>query len=81
MEVSVQFFSYFKDLTGCAATVLEVAESATIDDMIATLALRFPRWGELRRCALIAVGLEYQNRSYILKPGDQVSIFPPVQGG
>jgi molybdopterin converting factor small subunit len=27
------------------------------------------------------VGVEYQNGEYVLKPGDHVSLFPPVQGG
>ncbi|HZQ47864.1 MAG TPA: MoaD/ThiS family protein, partial [Verrucomicrobiae bacterium] len=26
-------------------------------------------------------GVEYQPRDYVLKPGDEVSLFPPVQGG
>jgi molybdopterin converting factor small subunit len=30
---------------------------------------------------LLAVGVEYQPRSYVLKDGDEVSLFPPVQGG
>jgi molybdopterin converting factor small subunit len=30
---------------------------------------------------LVAVGVEYQGPEYVLKPGDEVSLFPPVQGG
>jgi molybdopterin converting factor small subunit len=25
--------------------------------------------------------VEYQGASYVLQPGDEVSLFPPVQGG
>ena len=30
---------------------------------------------------LTAVGLDYQDRGYVLQEGDKVSLFPPVQGG
>ncbi|HMJ66207.1 MAG TPA: MoaD/ThiS family protein [Candidatus Binatia bacterium] len=30
---------------------------------------------------LVGVGLEYAARDYQLREGDQVSLFPPVQGG
>jgi molybdopterin converting factor small subunit len=30
---------------------------------------------------LIAVGVDYQKGDYVLKEGDEVSLFPPVQGG
>ena len=30
---------------------------------------------------LIAVGVDYQPKDYVLKDGDEVSLFPPVQGG
>jgi molybdopterin converting factor small subunit len=29
----------------------------------------------------MAVGVDYQDRSYVLKTDDEVSLFPPVQGG
>jgi len=81
MQVSVQFFSYFKDLTGCGETIQELPHPATIDDLLAALAGRFPRWAGFRNCTLAAVGVEYQDRTRILRPGDEVSLFPPVQGG
>jgi molybdopterin converting factor small subunit len=30
---------------------------------------------------LVAVGVDYQAGDYVLAPGDEVSLFPPVQGG
>jgi molybdopterin converting factor small subunit len=29
----------------------------------------------------MAVGVEYQTQDYLLREGDEVSLFPPVQGG
>ncbi|HSH94911.1 MAG TPA: MoaD/ThiS family protein [Roseimicrobium sp.] len=81
MTIDVQFFSYFKDLTGCSRVSEELADGATIDDLYRKLIGRFPKLAAMQNSTLIAVGVEYQGRSYVLKPGDEVSMFPPVQGG
>ena len=81
MQVLVHFYSYFKDLTGCAETVQNVAEGGTISDLLRELVTRFPKLAGMQNSTLIAIGVEYQNRACVLKPGDEVSLFPPVQGG
>jgi MoaD family protein len=81
MRVTVSFYSYFKDLTGCTETTEELGAGSTLDDLLKALAVRFPRLGEMRKATLVAVGVDYQDRTYVLKEGDEVSLFPPVQGG
>ena len=81
MNVRVNFYSYFKDLTGCAQTTQEVQPSATVGDLYQKLMERFPKLSAMQKSTLIAVGVEYQPRSYVLQEGDEVSLFPPVQGG
>ncbi len=79
--IRVHFYSYFKDLTGCGETVLELPSGATVADLISQLETRFPRLIPMRRSTLIAVGVDYQGPDYVLREGDEVSLFPPVQGG
>ena len=81
MRVTVCFYSYFKDLTGCARTEQMLSEGSTLEDLQRELHERFPKLAEMRKSTLTAVGLEYQNGSYVLKENDEVSLFPPVQGG
>ncbi len=81
MVVSVHFYSFFKDLAGCAETTADLAEGSTLNDLFQHLTARFPKLAAMHKCALIAVGVEYQPRGHVLKPGDEVSLFPPVQGG
>jgi molybdopterin converting factor small subunit len=81
MEIKVHFYSYFKDLTGCPETLVPVAEQATINDLLAKLFLDFPKLVPMQKSMLIAVGLDYQPKTYQLNIGDEVSLFPPVQGG
>jgi molybdopterin converting factor small subunit len=81
MTLTVTFYSYFKDLTGTSQTVEELPVGATLRELHERLIQRFPRLGEMRKSTLIAVGVEYQPSDYVLQPGDEVSLFPPVQGG
>lgn len=81
MRVSVQFYSYFKDLTGCAQASETVAEGSTLAEFLKKIFQRFPKLAAMEKSMLVAVGVDYQPRDYFLKDGDEVSLFPPVQGG
>jgi len=81
MTVTVHFYSYFKDLTGCAEVVEEITPGGTLAELQQKLCTRFPKLAAMKNSTLIAVGVDYQNRSYVLQAGDEVSMFPPVQGG
>ncbi len=81
MKVTVQFFSYFKDLTGASQSLFELPLGATIAVLLGVVYLKFPKLEPMGKSTLIAVGVEYQNRAYVLQEGDVVSLFPPVQGG
>ncbi len=81
MDVQVHFYSFFKDLAGCAGTMIPVRDNATVGEVLAVVGQRHPRLAAMQKSTLIAVGVEYQTRDYVLKPHDEVSLFPPVQGG
>jgi molybdopterin converting factor small subunit len=81
MHITVQFYSYFKELTGCAETTESLAGGATLGVLHDQLMTRFPKLAAMKKSTLLAVGVDYQSRDYVLQEGDEVSLFPPVQGG
>ena len=81
MSVTVSFYSYVKDLVGAAQATETLPDGATLGDLFQSLTKRFPGLAPMERSLLLAVGLDYQPRHYVLKDGDEVSLFPPVQGG
>ena len=81
MVIKVCFYSYFKDLAGCTETTEELPAGSTVAELLSRLSMRFPRLAAMRKSMLVAVGVDYQAPDYILKEGDEVSLFPPVQGG
>ncbi len=81
MKITVKFWSYFRDLTECEETLLEVNEGKTLGDLHATVMTQFPKLAEMKNSTLKAVGVDYQTDEFVLSDGDEVSLFPPVQGG
>ena len=81
MRVAVNFHSYFKDLTGCAGADEAVAEGCSLGALHDQLMAKYPKLAAMKKSTLLAVSVDYQPRDYVLKDGDEVSLFPPVQGG
>ncbi len=81
MTVNVQFFSWFKDLTGSEKISETVPAGSTLGELYERLVVRFPRLAAMEKSTLMAIGVDYRTRDYILQDGDEVSLFPPVQGG
>ena len=81
MEVTIRFYSWFKDLTGCSDITETVPAGTTLGELYQRLKERFPKLSGMQKPTLMAVGVDYQDAAYPLKEGDEVSFFPPVQGG
>ena len=81
MKVRVQFFSRLRDLVEISELELEVPERTTAADLLETVYVRTPALRDWDKSILVAAGVEFVGRDYILRPDDQISIMPPVQGG
>jgi molybdopterin converting factor small subunit len=81
IQVTVHFYSFFKDLAGCSCLAQTLPVKTTLGELLRALSDRFPKLAPMQKSVLTAVGVEYQDRQYVLQPGDEVSLFPPVQGG
>ena len=81
MKVQVQFFSRLRDLVGTSEMDFEVPERTTAGDLLDTIYSKTPALRDWDKSILIASGLEFVGRDYVVKNGDQISIMPPVQGG
>ncbi len=81
MIIPVTLWSYFRDLAGVERLDVEVSDGATLGELVQAVHQRHPRLAPLRASTLMAVGVDYQTAEYRLRAGDEVSLFPPVQGG
>ena len=81
MKIHVQYFSRLRELAGVSEMEIEVPAESTPADLLELLYLRTPALRDWDKSILVAAGVEFVGRDYVLQPGDQISIMPPVQGG
>lgn len=82
MTVKVLFFSLLRDVVGADELDWEVGgEDLTVSTLLEQLYAKWPRLREWDTKILVAVDLDYVERDAALKPGQEVAVMPPVQGG
>ena len=78
-SIRLQYFSQLRDLKG--PEEVDLAPGTTVAGLLEKLYGVLPELKQWDKCLLIAAGIEYVSRDYVLKPGEQISLMPPVQGG
>jgi molybdopterin converting factor subunit 1 len=77
----VLFFGVLKEFFGAERDVVELADGATVGDLVAVLRdggdAEPTVWGSLA----VAVNRDYVDATYALHDGDEVALLPPVSGG
>ena len=81
MKVRVQFFSRLRDLVGAPEMDFEVPERSTAAELLEFIYAQTPALRDWDKSILVASGLDFVERDYVIKPDDELSIMPPVQGG
>ena len=81
MRVSVLYFGVLKDLVGHARSEMDLAEGASVAELLEAHRGRAkgpePIWDSIA----VAVNQEYARAADVLKDGDEVALLPPVSGG
>jgi MoaD family protein len=81
MKVRVQFYAQLRDLIGLRKLELELAQGATVRELLKEIYAHHPALRAHDKSILIGAGLEFVDRNYKLNPGEEIAIMPPVQGG
>jgi len=81
MNVPVQFYAQLRDLAGMSEVELEMQPGATVNELLESIYQRTPALRTHDKSILIGAGVEFVDRSYVIKSGETISIMPPVQGG
>ena len=81
MNVRVQFYAQLRDIAGMSETDVEVPNNGTVQDLLGEIYRTAPPLRSHDKTLLVGAGVEFVDRKYRLKPGEIISIMPPVQGG
>jgi molybdopterin converting factor small subunit len=81
VKIRVQFYSSLRELLGQQELIFDLADGVTVADLLGKIYQAFPDLRSRDKSILVGAGVEFVDRSYKLKPGEEISIMPPVQGG
>jgi len=81
MNVHVQFYAQLRDLIGARELEVQLAEGATVRDLLEKIYAQQPVLRAHDKSILIGAGVEFVDRNYELKPNEEIAMMPPVQGG
>lgn len=81
MRVRILLFGVLKDSIGCNEDSVEIAEDATVGQLLTRMAERAPQLKQYGASLAVAVNREYANAAQVLRDGDEVALLPPVSGG
>jgi molybdopterin converting factor small subunit len=81
MKVRVQFYAQLRDLIGTREIDIDLKEGATVRDLLDEIYAQQPKLRLHDKSILIGAGVEFVDRNYKPRPGEEISVMPPVQGG
>ena len=81
MQVTVKLFATLRQTAGWEQRTLDLADDATVGDLLAHLEAQEPALKLTGRAVYAAVNQAYVQVEQRLAAGDLVAIFPPVSGG
>ena len=81
MKIHVHFYAQLRDVAGVSDLSLDVAEAASVADVLEKLYRLKPMVREHDKSILIGAGVDFVERDHLLTDGEELAIMPPVQGG
>lgn len=81
MQITVRLFATLRQIAGWSSQPLELPEGATLREALTVLDARYPQLTIGTRTYYAAINQEYAKGDQVLRPGDELAIFPPVSGG
>jgi MoaE-MoaD fusion protein len=81
MRVRVLFFGILKELVGTSCEVVDLADRASIRDLLAHYEKKTPRLKHMLPSTAVALNRQYVDVNSELKADDEIALLPPVSGG
>ncbi|NIP33617.1 MAG: molybdopterin synthase sulfur carrier subunit [Thermoplasmata archaeon] len=81
MEIRVRYFAVHKDETGVSEETVTVPEGTTVEELVTMLIDLHPALEGLRKDTMVSVNRGVGSGDIVLEEGDDVALFPPIQGG
>ena len=79
--MNIKLFATLRDRAQAGEISVSIQDSLTVRELRATVAAQFPALAALMTQTLVAVNQQFAFNDDLVRPGDEVALFPPVSGG
>ena len=79
MKIRVQFFAQLRDLAGTDELDVDLPEGSSVGDLLEKIYSQISSLRAHDKSILVGAGVEFVDRNYKLKAGDEISIMPPCR--
>ena len=81
MKIDVLLFASLRDRAGEPTVSIEVASPPTVASLREAMSAHYPDLAPGLRASRVAVDNEFQEDAFVISPGAEVAVIPPVSGG
>jgi molybdopterin converting factor subunit 1 len=81
VNIKTLFFATCRDIVGEREVSMDIAEGATVSDLIEKVSSEHPAFRSMGPSLMVSVNQSYVDRTEQLNDGDEVAFIPPVSGG
>jgi molybdopterin synthase catalytic subunit len=81
VHIRVLYFASLRQRLGQSEELLDLADGQSVADLKAEVGRRHPELTASLPTAIASVNREFASPDQLLRPGDEVALFPPVSGG
>jgi molybdopterin synthase catalytic subunit len=81
MDVTVKFFSIYREAVGAKEVRRTLEEGSRVRDLLEALFADHPKLAAVKDAMLLSVNQEFTDEGAVLRDGDEVALLPPVSGG
>lgn len=81
MKIKLRFYSAHREIVGKAEEEIEIEDNITVRELMEKLIERYPKLSDLRDSTIFSLNHRYAKGDEKLKEGDEIAMFPPVEGG
>jgi len=81
MKIRAHLYAQLRDAANASYLDVDLPEHSNVSALLETIYELKPALRRFDKTILVGAGVEFVDRNYRLKPGDEIAIMPPVQGG
>jgi len=80
VKIRVRYFASIREILRIDDEEIELMDGTTVEDLLSELKRRH-EFLSMKEQLLISVDGSFAQPSTVIKPGEEVALFPPVSGG